>query len=58
MKDLMKKYLVQPSTWRGLAVLLGALGVGIAPELLEQIGVGVAGVLGVIEVLRSEPRQA
>ena len=46
--------LIEPSTWRGLAILAGALGIGIAPELVEQIGVAVTAVIGAIEIARRE----
>jgi len=51
----MKNYLLQraqePSTWRGVTLLLTALGVPLAPALAEQIvtvGLGVAGLIGVL----------
>lgn len=43
--------LKEPSTWRGLILILSSLGVGIQPELAEGIiavGVGAAGVVGVV----------
>jgi hypothetical protein len=50
----MKNYLMQrsrePSTWRGLVLLLTAIGVPIAPHLVEPIvsvGLAVAGLIGV-----------
>jgi len=45
----------EPSTWRGLAVLLGAAGVAVNPELLQHIGAAVAGLIGAIEIVRREP---
>ena len=42
----------EPSTWRGLALLAGALGMHLAPEALPTIGSAVAAVISVIEVLR------
>lgn len=51
----MKQYILQratePSTWRGLVMLLTALGVPVAPELAEvivSVGLGVAGLIGVV----------
>ena len=44
--------LKEPSTWRGIALLLGAFGVHVAPELLPAIGGAVAAGIGVIEVAR------
>lgn len=42
--------LKEASTWRGIAMLLTAFGLHIAPELQEAViatGVGVAGLIGV-----------
>lgn len=51
----MKNYLFarakEPSTWRGLVLLLTAVGVPIAPALGEQIvtaGLAAAGLIGVL----------
>ena len=41
----------EPSTWRGVILLLTSLGVGIAPEVANAIvgaGVGIAGLVGVV----------
>lgn len=47
-------YLKQPSTWRGIITVLGALGVYISPELTDAI-IGLAlGAFGVVEVVRNE----
>lgn len=43
--------LKQPSTWRGITMLITSLGIVIKPELMEQIvvaGTGVAGLIGVL----------
>lgn len=51
----MKKYLLQrahePSTWRGIILLVTALGVPIAPALSDAIvtvGLATAGLVGVL----------
>lgn len=54
MKKLVLQYLRQASTWRGIALILAAAGITIDPALLEQIGVGVVGAIGLIETLRNE----
>ncbi len=54
MKQLILQYIRQPSTWRGLALILAAAGIAVDPALLEQIGVGVVGAIGLIETLRNE----
>ncbi len=41
----------EPSTWRGLVLLITAAGVNIAPELANAVvtfGIGLAGLLGVV----------
>jgi hypothetical protein len=50
----MKAYILaraaEPSSWRGLILLLTAIGVPIAPSMAEAIitiGLGVAGAIGV-----------
>ena len=43
--------LKQPSTWRGMVMLITSAGVALNPDLMEQIvvaGTGVAGVIGVL----------
>lgn len=54
MKKLVLQYLRQASTWRGIALVLAAAGIAVDPALLEQIGVGVVGAIGLIETLRNE----
>lgn len=51
----MKSYLFdrirEPSTWRGIILLLTAIGVPVAPQLAEAIvtaGLGMAGLVGVM----------
>lgn len=50
----MKSYILErakePSTWRGLVLLLTAIGVPVAPAMAESIisaGLAVAGLIGV-----------
>lgn len=43
--------LKEASTWRGLTMLLTALGISVKPDLMEQIivaGTGVAGLIGIM----------
>ena len=42
----------EPSTWRGLAVMLGAFGVYANPDAIQQVGVAVAGIISAIEIFR------
>lgn len=51
----MKSYFLarakEPSTWRGLFLMLTAVGIPVAPQLAEAIvtaGLGVVGLIGVI----------
>lgn len=46
--------LKEPSTWRGIALFLAAVGVKLQPDLLPAIGTAVTAVLGAIEVIRKE----
>ena len=46
--------LKEPSTYRGLAVLGGLVGLSLTPEHWDAIAGVVAGVIGVIEVFRKE----
>jgi len=50
----MKNYILarvkEPSSWRGLFLILTAIGVPIAPEMADAIitiGLGIAGLIGV-----------
>lgn len=53
MKTLLSK-LKEPSTFRGLAILAGVLGVSLEPSKWDAIGAAVAAIIGVIEVFRKE----
>jgi hypothetical protein len=44
----------EPSTWRGAALLVGALGLQVQPDAIAQIGTAVGAVISVIEILRKE----
>lgn len=51
MKKLLLERGREPSTWRGLILLLTAIGVPIAPDLVEPIvsvGLAAAGLIGVV----------
>lgn len=54
MRDTIKRYMRQTSTWRGLALLLSAIGVTVAPGAVEAIGAGVVAVIGIIETVRDD----
>ena len=50
MKDYILARIKEPSTWRGIILLLTAAGLPIAPELADAIisvGLAVAGLIGV-----------
>lgn len=51
----MKSYILarakEPSTWRGLILLLTAIGVPVAPQMADAVvtaGLGIAGLVGVV----------
>lgn len=54
MQELIFKYGTQPSTWKGLTLVLGAAGVAVSPEFMDAIGAAVMGLIGAIEVYRDE----
>ena len=50
MKDYLLERLREPSTWRGIIMLLTAIGVPVAPAMADAIisvGLAVAGLIGV-----------
>ena len=50
MKDYLLARAKEPSSWRGLFLILTAIGVPVAPEMANAIitvGLGVAGAIGV-----------
>ena len=49
-----KEYLKQPSTYKGLAVLISLAGMTIAPGAVELIGAGIIAAIGIYETLRNE----
>lgn len=53
MKALFSK-LKEPSTLRGLAIILGLVGINLDPEQVNAITASVAAVIGLIEVFRKE----
>jgi len=51
MKNYLLERMREPSTWRGLTLLLTALGIPLAPGLSDAIvaaGLGVAGLIGAL----------
>lgn len=50
--------LKEPSTWRGIAVLLSLAGIQLAPEHLEAIGNGFIGLMAVLAVLMPDKKQS
>lgn len=51
MKDYMLERLKEPSTWRGITLLLTALGVPLAPGVSDAIislGLAITGLIGVV----------
>ena len=48
------RQLKQPSTWKGLFVVVGIVGYKIDPSLQEQIIIAVTAILAAIEIYRNE----
>lgn len=55
--EILKSYIKQPSTWRGIAILFAMAGITIEPALMEQVGIGVAAAIGIGEVLMNERKK-
>lgn len=51
-----KDRLKEKSTYHGLTLLAGSFGLLIDPALLEMIGTGVVGVMGLIETVSREAK--
>ena len=50
MKDYLLERMREPSTWRGIIMLLTAIGVPVAPAMADaviSVGLAVAGLIGV-----------
>jgi len=54
----MKKWILdrleEKSTYKGISILVGLLGVVLAPDQLEIIGAGIVAIVGAIEMIRKE----
>lgn len=46
--------LKEPSTWKGLSLLLGVAGVAVDPALVVEVGMAVGTIIGAIDVVRKE----
>lgn len=53
MKNL-KDRLKEPSTYAGLAMLTGMIGLNIGTEILQVFGTAAIGIIGVFEIFRKE----
>lgn len=56
MLDYIVARLREASTWNGIAILIGTMGFQLNPAMLYEIGVGVASVIGLTQVLVNEKR--
>lgn len=52
--DYFVSRLKEPSTWRGIALVVGGFGIHIAPDLIPTIGTAVAAFIGAVEMIRKE----
>lgn len=55
MKNL-KTRLKEPSTYAGLAMFAGLLGLNIGTEILQTVGTAIIGIIGVVEIFRKEKK--
>lgn len=46
----------EASTWKGVSLLLGVVGVAVDPALVTQIGMAVGTIIGAIDVIRKEKK--
>lgn len=44
----------EPSTWRGLALMLGSFGVQLHPDAMPAVGGAVVATIAAIEIFRRE----
>lgn len=51
-----KYYLAQPSTLKGIVLILGIAGYNFDPTMIDQILTGVVAAIGAIEVARDEKK--
>ena len=54
--NTVKYYLAQPSTHKGIILILGVAGYNFDPTMIDQILTGVVAAIGVIEVARDEKK--
>lgn len=53
----LKARLTEQSTWRGIVLLITALGVKLSPDQASAIIAAGLAIVGAINVFRSEPKQ-
>lgn len=58
MIDFILRQAKQPSTWRGIIMVIGLIGYKVSPELQETIITAVGGAIALIEVIRNEMKPA
>lgn len=54
LKTILINYARQPSTWKGISILLSAAGVAVSPELMTGVSSVVISAIGLWEVFRNE----
>jgi len=55
-KDYILNRLKEPSTWRGFVALAMAAGIGISPEMIEQIVAAGVTVIGLILTFKKDAK--
>ena len=53
----LKERFKEPSTYQGIAVVAGAIGFSISPELWESIAAVAASIIGLIQVIKRERKE-
>lgn len=53
MKTLFDRF-QEPSTWRGIAMVTTAFGIGLSPEMMEQIVVAGTSITGLIGMMTAD----
>lgn len=54
MKQWLRERLREPSTYKGISLLLAAMGVGVAPEHIGALITAAAALWGSVDVVRRE----
>lgn len=56
--ETLKDYLKQGSTYRGISLIIGLIGVTVAPGAVEAIGAGIIAAIGIWETVRDQRNES